>query len=276
MNQNLTPNCKPIASKSRNYSAEDTQFIRKEIQHLLEDDIIEPRYSTWHTQIVVTSTPNKKKRLVVNFSHTINCFILLDVYPLPRIEDLVNQIGQYRIFSIIDLSKAYYQIEICPKDRPYMVFQAGNRLYQFKRIPMGVTNGVSAFQRFMNSFISDDKLSGTFSYLDDITVCDKTQEEHDVNLEGFLKAASTYNFETNREKSKFSLRSINILGYKICDGTLRPDPEHLRPLLQMPPPSDSKSLKRCLGMFAYHTKLFSLQLWVNSRTDKVLQPWWGN
>ena len=69
---------------------------------------------------------------------------------------------------------------------------------------MGVTNGVSAFQRFMNSFISDNKLSGTFSYLDDITVCGKTQEEHDVNLEGFLKAASTYNLEINREKSKFS------------------------------------------------------------------------
>ena len=183
----MTPNCKPFATKSRNYSAEDTQFIRREILQLLEDDIIEPSYSPWRAQIVVTSTPNKKKRLVVDFSHTINRFTLLDAYPLPRIEDLVNQIAQYRIFSIIDLSKAYYQIEICPEYRLYLAFQAGNRLYQFKRIPMGVTKRVSAFQRFMNSFISDNKLSGTFSYLDDITVCGKTQEEHDVNLEGFLK-----------------------------------------------------------------------------------------
>ena len=78
---------------------------------------------------------------------------------------------------------------------------------------MDVTYGVSAFQCFMNSFISDNKLSGTFSYLDDITVCGKTQEKHNVHLEGFLKAASTYNLEINREKSKFSLRSINVLGY---------------------------------------------------------------
>ena len=151
--QNLTPNCKPIATKSWNYSAED----RKEILQLLEDDIIEPSYSPWHTQIVVTSTPNKKKQLVVDFSHTIHLFTMLDAYPLARIKDLVNQIAQYRIFSIIDLSKAYYQIEICPKDRHYTAFQAGNHLYQFKWIPMGVTNGVSAFQRFMNSFISDNK-----------------------------------------------------------------------------------------------------------------------
>ena len=130
--QNLTQNCKPIATKTRIYGAEDTQFIRKEILQLLEDDIIERSYSPWYAQIVVTSTPNKKKRLVVDFSH----FTLLDAYPLPRIKDLVNQIAQYRIFSIIDLSKAYYQIEICPKDRPYMAFQAGNHLYQFKQIPM--------------------------------------------------------------------------------------------------------------------------------------------
>ena len=97
---------------------------------------------------------------------------------------------------------------------------------------MGVTNRVSSFQRFMNSFISDNKLSGTFSYLDDINVCGKTQEEHDVNLEGFLKAALTYNLEINLEKSKFSLRSINVLGYKICDGTLQTDPERLRPLFK--------------------------------------------
>ena len=62
---------------------------------------------------------------------------------------------------------------------------------------MGVINGVSAFQRFMNSFISNNKFSGTFSYLDDINVCGKIQEEHDVNLEGFLKAALRYNLEIN-------------------------------------------------------------------------------
>ena len=97
--RNLTPNCKPIATKSRNYSAEDTEFIRKEILQVLEDDIIEPSYSPWYAQIVVTSTPNKKKQLVVDFSHTINRFTLLDAYHLPQIEDLVNQIAQCCILT---------------------------------------------------------------------------------------------------------------------------------------------------------------------------------
>ena len=105
-------------------------------------------------------------------------------------------------------------------------------------------------------------MSGTFSYLDDITVCGKTQEEHDINLEDFLKAASTYNLEINREKkSKFSLRSNNMLSYKICDETLQPNPERLGPLLQMPPPSESKSL--CLGMISYYTK------WISNYSSKI-------
>ena len=79
-------------------------------------------------------------------------------------------------------------------------------------------------------------------------------------MEGFLKAALTYNLKINQEKS---LRSINVLGYKICDGTLQPDPEHLRPLLQMPPSSDSKQLKRCIGMFAYYAK------WIFNYSSKI-------
>lgn len=109
--------------------------------------------------------------MVIDFSRTINRFTLLDAYPLPRLDDVVQskllniaKIAKYRVFSVIGLSNAYYQVEICPDDRPFTAFQAGNQLYQFKRIPMGVANGVSAFQRFMNDFISKKYLKETFSW----------------------------------------------------------------------------------------------------------------
>ena len=105
----------------------------------------------------------------MDFSRTINRFTMLDAYPLPRIEDIVHSFANYRIFSVIDSSKAYCQVEICDHGRPYSAFQTGNQLYHFKRIPMGMTNGVSAFQRFMNRFIADKRLKATFAYLDDKT-----------------------------------------------------------------------------------------------------------
>ena len=261
--KNLSEDCHPIATSSRKFSNEDQQFIDKEIQRLLDEDVIELSDSPWRAQVVLTSNENRKRRMVVDFSRTINKFTLLDAYPLPRIDDVVQSIAEYRIFSVVDLSNAYYQVEICHDDRPFTAFQAGNRLFHFKRIPMGVTNGVSAFQRFMHDFISKNNLKATFSYLDDITVCGKDQQEHDLNLSRFMEAASKYNLLFNKEKSKFSLTTIDVLGYRIGNGVLQPDPERLRPLLEFPEPRSNKALQRCIGLFAYYAK------WVPNYSTKI-------
>ena len=200
--QNLTDDCHPVATKARRFNDSDSKFIDEEILRLLSGGIIEASSSPWRAQVLVASRSNGKRRLVVDFSRTINRFTLLDAYPLPRIDDLVNEIAKYRYFSVIDMSQAYYQIPIIPSERPYTAFQAGNKLFQFTRIPMGVTNGVAAFQRAINEFINMNNLKGIYAYLDDLTVCGQTKEDHDRNL--FLKAADKYNLTLNKEKSKFS------------------------------------------------------------------------
>ena len=261
--RNLSHDCRPIATKSRRYSTEDSKFIHQEVQKLLKDGVIEPSNSPWRAQVVVTTNSNGKKRMVVDFSQTINRFTLPDAYPLPRIEDVVNSIAMHRVYSVIDLSKAYYQIEIRAEDRPYTAFQAGEELFQFSRIPMGVTNGVSAFQRFINKFIADNNLEGTYAYLDDITVCGRTKEEHDANLDRFMEASSKFGLQLNPVKSKFCLTTIDILGYRIFDGKLQPDPERLRPLMEYPVPQTMKALQRCIGLFAYYSK------WVPNYSGKI-------
>jgi len=105
---NLSPDCKPIATKSRKYSTFDRQFIRNEVQQLL---------ASWRAQVVVTSDDNHKKRLVIDYSQTINKITQLDAYPLPRIDEFVNEIAQYRVFSSIDLKSAYHQIPLNEKDK---------------------------------------------------------------------------------------------------------------------------------------------------------------
>ena len=98
-------------------------MIQSEVKTLLQENIIEASDSPWRAQVVVTSNSKGKKRMVVDFSQTINRFTLPDAYPLPRIEDIVHSIAAHSVFSVIDLSKAYYQIEICPEDRLYTAFQ---------------------------------------------------------------------------------------------------------------------------------------------------------
>ena len=213
---NLTADIHPIAAKSRRYSYEDRKFIDSEVQRLLNEGVIEPSNSPWRAQVVVARNENHKKRprMVIDYSQTINRFTLLDAYPLPRIDATIDAIAQYRVFSTIDLRSAYHQVSIKESDEPYTAFQAGNALYQFTRIPFGVTNGVTCFQRIMANIIAEEKLHGTIAYLDNVTICGKDQEEHDEN-KCFQDVASRRQITYNDSKSFFSTRKLAILGYVI-------------------------------------------------------------
>ena len=151
----------------------------------------------------MTRSENHKRRLVIDYSQTINCFTMLDAYPLPRIDDIVNNIAQYRVFSTIDLRSAYHQVKIKDSDKLYTAFQAGKALYQFTRVPFGVTNGVACFQRAMDNIINEEKLQVPFPYLDNITICGKDQNMHDVNLKHFLEAACQHRIMYNESKCVF-------------------------------------------------------------------------
>ena len=143
---------------------------------------------------------------------------------------------------------------IAEKDRPFTAFEACGKLWEFTRIPFGVTNGVPAFQREMDNLIQAENLKNTFPYLDNITVAGRTKEEHDQNVKRFLEALQRRNWTLNEKKTISSVASVNILGYLVGNGVIKPDPERLRSLKELPPPVDLKSLKRVLGLFAYYAK----------------------
>ena len=221
----LAADVKPIATKSRKYSEEDQQFIAAETKRLLEEGIIEPSNSPWRVQVAVTKNEGRKRRMVIDYSQTINKFMQMDAYPLPRIDETVNKIAQYRVFSTIDLKSVYHQVPLNQCERQYTSFEANMSLYQFCRVLFGVTNGVAAFQRTMDAIISGVSLEDTFAYLDDITICGRDQAHHDRNLERFLAADKRKNLTYNEEKCVFSTRVLNILGCEVSEGEIRPDPE---------------------------------------------------
>ena len=259
----LSPNVKPIASKSRKYSEEDKAFIKEETDRLLREGIIEHNNSPWRAQVVVTKNYRQKKRLVIDYSLTINKFTNLDAYPLPKIDEMTNQIAQYRVFSTIDLKSAYHQVPLREEDKKFTAFEANGCLYQFRRMPFGVTNGVATFQRIMNDFITSEGLLDTFAYLDNVTICGKNQAHHDYNLERFLKAAKSRNLTYNPQKCVFSTKTLNILGNVVSEGEIRPDPDRMKALYDLPPPRTKKELKRILGLFSYYSQ------WINNFSAKI-------
>ena len=221
----LDKNCRPIADKTGKYSKEDADFIRAETQRLLLEDIIERSNSPWRAQVlVVKNEQSGKRRMVIDYSRTINRFTELDAYPIPQIEEIVSELSRYKVFTTIDLKSAYHQIELDPRDRGYTAFQSGNELYQWRRLPFGLTNAVPEFQRAINHFIEPNSLKGCFPYLDDITIAGVNQSEHDINLKAFLDAASATKITINELKTQLSQTEISLLGYKVGFGFIKPDP----------------------------------------------------
>ena len=106
-------------------------------------------------------------------------------------------------------------------------------------------------------------LLDTFAFVDNVTICGRTKEEHDRNVEAFLKVVAKYNLTLNSDKTVLFTETITILGYTISHNQIMPDQDRLKPLLEMPPPVNLRAQKRLVGMFAYYSKF------IQNFSDKI-------
>ena len=273
----LTSDIKPVATKSRRQSPAESLFMRQETARLHSQGIIRPSVSPWRAQAFVTREDGThKRRMVVDYSDTINRFTELDAYPMPNVLEMVEKISQYRYFATFDMKSAYHQIPIKEEDIKYTAFQVDGQLWEFTRIPFGVTNGVSAFQRTIDKVIETEQLQDTFAFVDNVTVCGRTKEELDANVAAFNNARVKYNLTLNDDQTVLCTTSIRILGYTISYNCIRPDQDRLKPLMEMPPPTSLKSQKRIIGMFSYYSKFienFSDKIYpLNRNTEFPVPP----
>ena len=201
--------------------------------------------------------------MVIDYKQTINRFTELDAYPLPDTEQMVRDISQFSWFSTFDLKSAYHQVPISEEDQKYTAFEADGGLWEFKRMPFGVTNGVSKFQRNIDMVVQMEGLSATFPYLDNVTVCGHTPDELKSNMDNFRAMCQKYNLTLNEDKSILCVQSLPILGYLVSNGKIKPDPERLLPLQNLAPPCDLESQRRIVGMFAYYSR------WIPKYSDKI-------
>ena len=119
------------------------------------------------------------------------------------------------------------------------------------------------FQKIIGEIIKSNKCTGAYAYLDNITVGGKPQEEHDANLEKFLKVAKDCNLTLNKDKCVYSAECINLLVYHINSGSLKPNPERVETLLKLSLPRNMKELQRVVGLFAYYAQ------WIEKYSDKI-------
>ncbi len=214
------------------------------LHHLKDLGIIEPSYSTFTSPAFPILKANGEVRLVVDY-RKLNTYTHKHPYPLPNMNDLIATFNGATVFSNIDLTMGYYQIELEKESRKYTAFTINNRQFQFIRLPFGLKNAPMFFQKAMNTLF--EGVEFVKIYLDDIIIFSPSIQEHKNNLKFVLKKLQDNGVGINFSKSHFFKKEINFLGHIINANGIKPNLKRISQISSYINPKSIKDLQKLLG-----------------------------
>lgn len=247
-----TGDAKPVSTPPYHASPKGREFISETIATLLAEDIIEPSDSPWASNVVLI-TQKGKVRFCVDY-RKLNEVTKADQYPLPRIDDYLNQFQGKSWFSTFDANSGFHQIPIEEKDREKLAFRTHEGLFQYKRMPFGIRNGPSIFQRIMDQVLGNAKWSYALVYIDDIVVYSKTFDEHLEHLDKLFTKLSPSKLTLSIPKSHLCHQEIVALGHNISRLGIGLNKANLRAISEFPRPTRLKDVQSFLGLTGYYRK----------------------
>lgn len=225
--------------------------MEREIQRMKDLDVIEESTSDWCNPLLPVKKSSGEWRLCLD-CRRINEVTKKEAYPFPDMQVILGRIEKARYFSIIDLSKAYWQIPLALESRDFTSFRAGKSLYRFKVMPFGLTGAPVTQTKLMNRVLGYDLEPQVFVYLDDIVVTSKTIEEHFRLLRIIAERLRAANLSISVDKSRFCQKKISYLGYVLSEEGLSIDSTKLHPILNYPSPTTLKEVRRLMGMLGFY------------------------
>lgn len=248
----------PIYTKTYRYPFVHRDEVRDQIAKMLEQGIIRPSDSAWSSPIWVVpkkadASGRQKWRLVVDF-RKLNEKTIDDKYPIPNISDVLDKLGKCQYFTTLDLASGFYQVEMNPDDVHKTAFNVENGHFEFLRMPMGLKNSPSTFQRVMDNVLRGLQNVICLVYLDDIIVFSTSLQEHMINLEKVFQRLRESNFKIQMDKSEFLKLETAYLGHVISRDGVKPNPDKIKTIENYPLPKTPKQIKQFLGLIGYYRK----------------------
>lgn len=248
-----TGNHRPVYTTPYRRSPKDHETLTMETAKLLQAEQIEPSTSPWCSPVVLIRKKDGGTRFCVDY-RKLNEATVKDSFPLPRIDDIFDQLSQSTYFTKLDFKNGYFQIPLAPDDRPKTAFSTRDNHYQFTVLPQGVKNGPPTFQRIVNQILGPARWKYCLAYIDDVLIFSKTLEDHINHLTEILRLLHSFNFRLSVHKCTFISTHIDFLGHHIHNGQIRPLQATIRGLMETPVPSTPAELFRFVKAAEYYRK----------------------
>ena len=248
-----TRDAQPIALPLRRIAWIEKDKIKKEIDKMKEQGIIEDSESPWCSPPVLVRKKDGSVRFCIDYRR-LNEVTVPDKYPLPRIDDVLDALSHGHYFSVIDLKSGYWQIPMYQNDAEKTAFRTYDGLYQFTVMPFGLRNAPATFQRLMDTVLSGLKWKGLLVYMDDIIIYSATPQEHLVTLADTLERLANAGLKINPSKTTLVCQEVNYLGHIISAEGIRPNSDKIAAIRNLKPPSSVREVRMFLGLTGYFRK----------------------
>ena len=223
------------------------EFEKKEVERMLRDGIIEPSQSNWAAPVVLVPKKEGTLRFCVDYRR-LNSVTVRDSYPLPRMDESIDSLGEAKYFTTLDANAGYNQVKLAEKDRPKSAFVCHEGLYQYIRMPFGMTNAPATFQRTLDIVLSRFKWKSCLVYIDDIIIFSRNAEEHLRHVEEILITLRDAGVSLKIAKCEFFKDTVKYLGHVIKPGRLEVDALATKALKGMHHPRNQTELRSFLGL----------------------------
>ena len=226
--------------------------VDDEIDWLIAKGYIVPSSSPWASPMVTVCKPDGSARICVDF-RKINGITRQTPFYMPRVEEVLEGVGQATFISKLDLSKGYYQVQLTDDAQPKTAFTSHRGTYQFTRMPFGVKNAPACFQELMQRVLSDHRPYAT-AYMDDVVVFSTTWEDHLVHLGKVLQALGSAGLTANPAKCRWGGQAVKFLGHWVGTGKMTVPAHRTEALAKYDKPVTKKGLRAFIGSISFYRR----------------------
>ena len=228
----------------------ERQELEKQLALALEKGWVEPSTAPFGAPVLFAQKKGGSLRWCTDY-RALNSITVKNRYPLPRIDDLLDQLNGAACFSGLDLASGYWQIPMKTEDRYKTAFRTPHGLYQWTVMPFGLTNAPAVFSQTMQQVFADMIGRFVLVYLDDILIYSKTPAEHEKHLEMVLARLQQHELYAQLRKCHFALPEVEFLGHIVSKQGIRVDPRKVEIVKNWPVPGNLSELRSFLGLSNY-------------------------